>query len=104
MKDGAPRSGPSRSSHFSQSETMVLRYVQIYFLPSPALVACLTPRQFLLQADFLLIASREDINGSSMWNRALRNAAVDALIEAAQAFNRGSMKYTWLRYFPLKGE
>jgi len=70
----------------------------------PSLVASLTPRQFLLQADFLLIASREDINSSSKWNDALRNAAVDTLIEAAQMFNHGKMKYTWLRYFPLKGE
>lgn len=72
--------------------------------PSSASVTFLTPLQFLLQADFLLIASREDINGSSRWNRALRNAAIDALIEAAKVFNRGRMKYTWLRYLPLKGE
>lgn len=75
-----------------------------FTLTIPALLALLTPRQFLLQADFLLIASREDISRSFKWNKALRDAAVDALIKAAQAFNRGRMKYTWLRYLPLKDE
>lgn len=31
-------------------------------------------------------------------------AAVDALVEAAHIFNRGGMKYTWIRYLPLNGE
>jgi hypothetical protein len=60
--------------------------------------------QFLLQADFLLIASREDVDDSSEWNRALRNSAVDALIEVAKWFNAGSMKYTWPRYLPGKAK
>jgi hypothetical protein len=60
--------------------------------------------QFLLQADFLLIASREDIDDSSEWNRALRSSAIDASIEVAKWFNcsTGSIKYTWPRYFPGK--
>ena len=63
---------------------------------------CLKREQFLLQADFLLIASREDVDASSEWNRALRNSAIDALIEVAKWFNTGSMKYMWPRYFPGK--
>jgi hypothetical protein len=61
-------------------------------------------KQFLLQADFLLIASREDIDDSSEWNRALRNGAIDALIEVAKWFNTGSRKYMWPRYFPGKAK
>jgi len=64
---------------------------------------CLSKEQFLLQADFLLVASREDVNASLDWNRALRTSAIDALIEVAKWFNTGSMKYTWPRYFPGKG-
>lgn len=64
---------------------------------------CLSKEQFLLQADFLLVASREEVNASLDWNRALRTSAIDALIEVAKWFNTGSMKYMWPRYFPGKG-
>jgi hypothetical protein len=44
------------------------------------------------------------VDDSSEWNRALRNSAVDALIEVAKWFNAGSMKYTWPRYLPGKAK
>jgi hypothetical protein len=73
-------------------------------LRAKCLSICLYQEQFLLQADFLLIASREDVNDSLNWNRALRNSAVDALLEVAKWFNTGSMKYKWPRYFPGKAK
>jgi hypothetical protein len=79
---------------------MAYRYVFIKIVFS----IHLQKAQFLLQADFLLIASREDVNDSLDWNRALRNSAVEALIEVAKWFNTGSMKYMWPRYFPGKAK
>jgi hypothetical protein len=62
----------------------------------------LNREKFLLQADFLLTASREDINGSSRWNRALRDAFVDAVYKATNKFNSGPLRYIWPRYLPAQ--
>src|SRR5271156_267095 len=58
--------------------------------------------QFLLQADFLLVASREDID-SSEWNTALLHAAVDAYHGAIEGLVKidSSMRYAWVRYLPI---
>lgn len=56
----------------------------------------------MIQADFLLIASREDVDNSSRWNQSLRDQFVDAFLESFAWFNSGSFRYTWLRYLPPK--
>ncbi|KAF2396452.1 hypothetical protein EJ06DRAFT_240603 [Trichodelitschia bisporula] len=58
--------------------------------------------KFLLQADFLLIASREDINSSADWNQALLQMVPLALHDAIKEFNSGNMRYSWLPYLPLR--
>jgi hypothetical protein len=73
-----------------------------YCFISLDVVAYTDALQFLLQADFLLIASREDVDDSSEWNRALRDSFVDALVEAARWFNTRPLKYTWSRFLPGK--
>lgn len=44
------------------------------------------------------------MDDSSEWNRALRNSAIDALVETAKSFNTGPLKYTWPRYLPGKAK
>ncbi|PVH69973.1 hypothetical protein DL98DRAFT_661395 [Cadophora sp. DSE1049] len=59
--------------------------------------------KFLLQSDFLLIASREDIDSSSAWNVGLLNAIPQAILHAIEQFNkRDDLRYTWIRYFPKR--
>jgi hypothetical protein len=59
-------------------------------------------RQFLIQADFLLIASREDVDNSSKWNQVLRDTFADAFLESVRWFNSGPLRYTWPRFLPAK--
>lgn len=56
----------------------------------------------MLQADFLLIASREDIDSSSSWNAALLQHIPDAFYRAVQQFNKGDLRYSWLPYLPQR--
>jgi len=56
--------------------------------------------QFLLQGDFLLIASREDVNNSSAWNKKLRDSFADAFLKSAKHFNTGPLRYVWPRFVP----
>ncbi|KAF2823081.1 hypothetical protein CC86DRAFT_409849 [Ophiobolus disseminans] len=56
--------------------------------------------KFLLQGDFLLTASREDIESTLPWNCKLRDAVTKAFLEAVHHFNEGDMKYTWPWYLP----
>jgi hypothetical protein len=58
--------------------------------------------QFLIQADFLLIASREDIDDSSAWNHAIRRELSTAFINAMSEFNKGPLRYLWPRYLPVR--
>ncbi|KAI3318140.1 hypothetical protein HD806DRAFT_549483 [Xylariaceae sp. AK1471] len=56
--------------------------------------------KFLLQGDFLLAASREDIEGTLPWNIRLRDAVAEAFILSIHHFNKGRMKYIWPYYLP----
>ncbi|KIW95668.1 uncharacterized protein Z519_04253 [Cladophialophora bantiana CBS 173.52] len=47
----------------------------------------LEPQQFLIHADFLLIANRENIDSSSQWNTTLREAILDAFLEDVRHFH-----------------
>ncbi|XMA12910.1 hypothetical protein WAI453_005701 [Rhynchosporium graminicola] len=62
----------------------------------------LTIKQFLIQADFLLIASREDIDSSSQWNVTLRKNLTSAFIDAMKEFNNGQLRYLWPRWLPTR--
>ncbi|KXX78121.1 Heterokaryon incompatibility protein 6, OR allele [Madurella mycetomatis] len=54
--------------------------------------------KYLIQADLLLIASREDIDNSSAWNLSLLRAIPSAMLSAVVEFNRGRLKYSWLSF------
>lgn len=53
-----------------------------------------------MQGDFLLSTSRGGIDESSLWNRKIRDASIDAFTAAVDCFNSGSLKYYWPRYLP----
>ena len=48
----------------------------------------------------MLNAGREDVAGHNEWNQALRQASIDAVIEAVRVLAQGPMKYNWFRYLP----
>ncbi|KAK4443440.1 hypothetical protein QBC34DRAFT_311031 [Podospora aff. communis PSN243] len=60
--------------------------------------------KFKLNGDFVLSASRLNIDESLAWNQRLRDGLVDAFIEAVQTFNKldGTMimRYIWPFYVP----
>jgi len=56
--------------------------------------------QFLLQGDFLLTASREDIESTLPWNRTIRDALAEAFLLSIDDFNQGQLKYVWPYYLP----
>ncbi|KAL2688953.1 hypothetical protein Neosp_003003 [[Neocosmospora] mangrovei] len=59
--------------------------------------------KFLLQADFLLIASREDIDSSSAWNTYLYNAVPAAVLKAVQLLQQTELRYSWPQYLTSRG-
>ncbi|KAK5675793.1 hypothetical protein LTS10_011524 [Elasticomyces elasticus] len=59
---------------------------------------------FLMQADFILNAGREEILHDRAWNKSLVVAALDLFITAVDTFNKtGLMKYTWPQYARSQG-
>jgi hypothetical protein len=59
----------------------------------------LTGYSFLFKPTSLLVASREDIDDSSEWNHALRNALFTACSNTMTEFNRILyLRYVWPRY------
>ncbi|RSL52544.1 hypothetical protein CEP54_010861 [Fusarium duplospermum] len=54
--------------------------------------------KFIIQADFLLTASREDIDSSSDWNLKLRDELPQALLTAINRFNSRRLYDAWLPY------
>ncbi|KAM0283500.1 hypothetical protein ACHAQH_002451 [Verticillium albo-atrum] len=56
--------------------------------------------KFLLQADFLLSANREDIHADVPWNTALMTAAQRAVLDAARHMSNlnSNLRYTWFRF------
>jgi hypothetical protein len=60
--------------------------------------------QFLIQADFVLAASREDVEQSSKWNCELRDAIPDVFVAAVDRFNSSSLRYSWLLYLSSADE
>ena len=58
--------------------------------------------QFKLNGDFVLSASRLNIDASLPWNQKLRDGLADAFIHAVKAFTNaeGTMRYIWPFYVP----
>jgi len=56
--------------------------------------------RFLIQADFILTASREDIESTLPWNISIREALSEAFISSIVHFNEGVLKYIWPCYLP----
>jgi len=56
---------------------------------------------FLIQADFVLIANRQDILDTE-WNTALLEGIVFAFVEEVKAMckGRGSLRHVWMRFLP----
>lgn len=54
----------------------------------------------MLQADFLLIASREDIDSSSAWNQKLLGVIPQAFVAGVRELIKGNLRYTWMRFLP----
>ncbi|KAH0427347.1 heterokaryon incompatibility [Colletotrichum camelliae] len=55
---------------------------------------------FLIQGDFILLASREGLSAGNAWNNKLRDAIPEAFLQAVDRFNKieGRLRYSWLRY------
>lgn len=65
--------------------------------------------RFLMQADFLLTASREDIERSSAWNKAIAIGFEGAIIETFRRFAQtqiagADLQYTWIGFLPKRLE
>jgi len=59
------------------------------------------PKKFIIQADFITSASREDVLADKPWNQALRGSVVDAfLLAIAQFQNDPTLRNVWFRYLP----
>ncbi|CAD0089485.1 unnamed protein product [Aureobasidium mustum] len=61
---------------------------------------CSSGLPFLIQADFLLVASRQEIEADQPWNRHLQRELVHALIQAFHQLNGTRLKYGWPAYLP----
>ncbi|KAF2119069.1 hypothetical protein BDV96DRAFT_643225 [Lophiotrema nucula] len=99
---------PSRPDH-TDSEILLAFPIKDYGSPkieSQSVYAFLPIRdygfKFLLQADFVLIASREDIDSSSPWNNNLLGLIPKVFHGAVKEFNKGSFRYSWLPYLPTR--
>ncbi|KAK3329233.1 hypothetical protein B0H66DRAFT_488127 [Apodospora peruviana] len=75
-------------------------------LPPQAVYAFLPIRdfgfKFLLNADFVLSASREAIVETSAWNKALRDALPRALVDAVHHFWGTDLQYSWPSLLPTR--
>ncbi|VUC27247.1 unnamed protein product [Clonostachys rosea] len=60
--------------------------------------------KFLIQADFLLAASREDIDESSPWNQKILTCLPYAFGSAVEYLNNTELRFTWPRYIPRPDE
>ena len=58
--------------------------------------------KFIIQADFILPITREDIIKDNMWNLWLRDSIVDVFIDAVNKFKKDDrLKYCFYEYLPL---
>ncbi|WP_082559826.1 DUF3883 domain-containing protein [Lysobacter sp. Root559] len=60
---------------------------------------------FYIQADFVLVSSREGIHEDQPWNIRLRDAIADAFIQSIEEFKKQpALAMTFLKYLPSKEE
>jgi hypothetical protein len=57
--------------------------------------------QFLIQADFVLTANREDIDSGSSWNQELRKNVSKAFVQAVHCCIENHFRYSWLKFLPM---
>jgi len=61
--------------------------------------------KFIIQADFLLPITREDIIKDNKWNEWLRDSFIEVFLDAVREFkNDENLKYSFYNYLPLKEE
>eukprot|EP00325_Prymnesiales_sp_UTEX-LB-985_P007436 CAMPEP_0174708020 /NCGR_PEP_ID=MMETSP1094-20130205/10379_1 /TAXON_ID=156173 /ORGANISM="Chrysochromulina brevifilum, Strain UTEX LB 985" /LENGTH=352 /DNA_ID=CAMNT_0015906507 /DNA_START=66 /DNA_END=1121 /DNA_ORIENTATION=- len=64
--------------------------------------------KFVIQADFLLVANREDIMKENVWNIWLRDSLPEAFMKIFPAVfandPRRKLQFTWIRYLPKAQE
>jgi len=61
--------------------------------------------KFIIQADFLLPITREDIIKDNKWNEWLRNSIIEVFLDAVKEFkNDENLKYSFYNYLPFKEE
>ncbi|KAL9088067.1 MAG: hypothetical protein Q9165_006408 [Trypethelium subeluteriae] len=54
---------------------------------------------FILNADFLLSANREDVEHGKSWNYALLRSTIDLFVESVRRFNKDNIaKYSWPQF------
>lgn len=87
-----------------KSTKFKVRYLALLAIPVMNAVVITIPAQFLIQADFVLAASREDVEQSSKWNCELRDAIPDVFVAALDHFNGSSLRYSWLLYLSSEYE
>jgi len=59
--------------------------------------------KFIIQADFLLPITREDIIKDNKWNKWLRDSIIEVFLDAVREFkNDENLKYSFYNYFPLE--
>ena len=57
--------------------------------------------KFIIQADFITSASREDVPADKPWNLALRRSVIDAFLLSMERFrNDPTIRNVWFRYLP----
>ncbi|KAH8817101.1 hypothetical protein F5884DRAFT_748575 [Xylogone sp. PMI_703] len=60
-------------------------------------------RKFIIQADFVTQANRQDIVVTSARNRGLQQGIADTFVKAVLQFCKNdTLQYTWMRYLPSK--
>jgi hypothetical protein len=60
--------------------------------------------KFLIQADFVLTSSREDIHHSKDWNKWIRDSIVNGFLESLEYFKADeALQKSWYSYIPLPG-
>ncbi|KAI3321654.1 hypothetical protein HD806DRAFT_545850 [Xylariaceae sp. AK1471] len=58
--------------------------------------------KFGLQADFILVSSREEIDHESEWNKSLREQIPTAFLCSVSELHSSTLRYLWPYYIPLR--
>jgi len=102
---------PDLAMHPDVYAFLPLRRVGFKVSPNPSLIAtiCETSAhvkyQFVVQADFLTAANREDVLTDNNWNTAIRDSLPSAFVDAVDALRKTpSLELTWPRFIPRTNE